>query len=311
LNEGYINEMEKFCQEFDKGLLDSEGTPSQRREFMINMEVGMKWKKDNIIRSRPLIGGQKILSMLDKAQDLILQGNADKALKELDKCWTRISSFIQDGMFSETPLRIMTLKAEANQQLGKWKEAENLLKDTLNQKPYLIEARILWLKQLFNDKNTKEAHDFGIATEEWIDNTLTTANFFQIKDLKYRLNDIRNDFNNLNFAQDRQPIPKGRRIFEDVITLMPNQIISPIELVEPIENLEDRDPTVGNEGLPEAQRQALFLKKRMNDKQKAQETQEEDVTVIENPVKKPTKEKESKKSNVPEKNKRKSKNKKN
>jgi hypothetical protein len=76
----------------------------------------------------------------------------------------------------------MTLKAEANQQLGNWKEAEGFLRDTLNQKPYLIEARILWLRQLCNDRNTKEAHDFGIATEEWIDNTLTTANFFQIKD---------------------------------------------------------------------------------------------------------------------------------
>jgi tetratricopeptide (TPR) repeat protein len=214
LSEGYIVEMEKFCQEFDMVLLDTEARPSQRQEFMLNMEEGMKWKRDNIIRSRPLIGGQKMLKMLDMAQELILQGNADMALKELDKCWTRISSFIKDGVFSETHLRIMTLRAEANQQLGNWKEAERFLEDILKQKPYLIEARILWLKQLFNDRKTKETHDFGIATEEWIENTLTTANFFQIKDLKFRLNDIRNDFNNFNFAQDRQPLPNGRRLFE-------------------------------------------------------------------------------------------------
>jgi hypothetical protein len=244
------------------------------------MEEGMKWKRDNIIRSRPLIGGQKMLQMMDRAQELILQGNADLALKELDKCWTRISSFIKDGVFMETHLKIMTLRAEANQQLGKWKEAERFLNDILKQKPYLIEARILWLKQLFNDRKTKEAHDFGIATEEWIDNTLTTANFFQIKDLKYRLNDIRNDFNNFNFAQDRQPIPNGRRIFEDVIVLAPNQIISPIDLVEPDDSLEDRDPTVGNEGLPEVQRQALFLKKRIEERKRTEAVVEEEPIKI-------------------------------
>jgi uncharacterized protein HemY len=81
--------------------------------------------------------------IIDRAQEIILQGHADMATKELDKCWTRISSFRKDGIFSETHLNIMTLQAEANQQLGNWKEAERFLIDVLKQKPYLIEARIL------------------------------------------------------------------------------------------------------------------------------------------------------------------------
>jgi tetratricopeptide (TPR) repeat protein len=137
LNEGYIKEMEKFCQEFDMKLLDTEALPSQRHEFMLNMEIGMKWKRDNIIRSRPLIGRQKMRQMIDKVQDVTLQGKADMAIKELDKCWTRISSFIKDGIVSETHLNIMTLKPEANQQFGKWKETEGFLRDTLNQQLYL------------------------------------------------------------------------------------------------------------------------------------------------------------------------------
>jgi hypothetical protein len=42
-----MTEMEKFCQEFDMKLLDTEAQPSQRHEFMLNNEEGMKWKRDN------------------------------------------------------------------------------------------------------------------------------------------------------------------------------------------------------------------------------------------------------------------------
>jgi hypothetical protein len=83
--------------------------------------------------------------------------------------------------------------------------------------------------------------------------------------------------------------------------------MSPVEVVEPEDNGEDRDPTVGNEGLPEAQRQALFLKKRIEERKRTEAVVEEEPIKIKN---EPTGNKEIKEDNLPQQKKRKPKNKK-